>query len=363
MKTKSGILVAILVMVLVGCVGTATHPDAKEGWYPNIVDYAYVAEHAVIPVRNDVVIIDSRPKARKYDEEHIPAAISIPEMSFDKMTDQLPADKSVQLIFYCGGTDCMLSHKSAFKAEKLGYSNIKVYADGMPDWVKNGGLIGVDVAYIKKLIDTGEKMVLIDARPKARKYDKGHIPTAISLPDSDFEKMTGSLPADKNFPLYFYCEGPDCKLSASSAAKAVALGYTKVYQVPGGYPAWKAAYGAANAKPIVVQKGKDEGTITTASFKEILADAPETLMIVDVRDEDEFKRVTIKGAVNIPINSLEKKIDSLPKDKTIVFFCGTGGRAGEAYDMVKMFRSDLKLYFLNAEIKFNKDGSYTMKDL
>ena len=107
------------------------------------------------------------------------------------------------------------------------------------------------------------------------------------------------------------------------------------------------------------------------SLDENLCEIPENvkiyLMIYNLenpdRDEDEFKRVTIKGAVNIPINSLEKKIDSLPKDKTIVFFCGTGGRAGEAYDMVKMFRSDLKLYFLNAEIKFNKDGSYTMKDL
>ena len=363
MKTKFGVLLAILVLAMVGCASKPSHPDAKEGWYPNIVDYAFVAEHAVIPKRSDVEVIDSRPKARKYDQEHIPGAISIPEMSFDKMTDQLPADKSTLLIFYCGGTDCMLSHKSAFKAEELGYTNVKVYADGMPDWIKKGGLIGIDVAYLKKLIDTGEKMLLIDSRPKARKYDKGHIPTAISLPDSDFEKMTNLLPADKNFPIYFYCEGPDCKLSASSAAKAVKLGYTNVFQVPGGYPAWKAAYGAANAKPIVVQKGKDEGTITAASFQEIMADAPETLMVVDVRDADEFKRGTIKGAVNIPINSLEGQIDKLPKDKTIVFFCGTGGRAGEAYDMVKMFRSDLKMYFLNAEVKINKDGSFTMKDL
>ncbi len=363
MKTKFGILTVLLVLALAGCAGKPSHPDAKEGWYPNIVDYAYVAEHAVIPVRSDVVVIDSRPKARKYDEEHIPGAISIPEMSFDKMVDQLPADKSVQLIFYCGGVDCMLSHKSAFKAEKLGYSNIKVYADGMPDWVKRGGMTGVDVAYVKKLMDSGEKMMLIDARPKARKYDKGHIPTAISLPDSDFEKMTGSLPADKNFPLYFYCEGPDCKLSASSAAKAVKLGYTKVYQVPGGYPAWKKAYGDANAKPIVIQKGKDEGTITVASVRELMEDAPETLMLIDVRDADEFKRASIKGAVNIPINSLEGEIDKLPTDKTIVFFCGTGGRAGEAYDMVKMFRPNLKMYFMNAEVKFKGDGSYTMKDL
>ena len=81
---------------------------------------------------------------------------------------------------------------------------------------------------------------------------------------------------------------------------------------------------------------------------------------VDVRDTDEFKLGTFKTAINIPINNLEKKIDTLPKDKPIVFFCGSGGRSGEAYDMVKMFRSDLDVYFLDAELSFNKDCSYIM---
>ncbi len=58
-----------------------------------------------------------------------------------------------------------------------------------------------------------------------------------------------------------------------------------------------------------------------------------------------------------------KKMDSLPGNKTVVLFCGTGGRAGEAYDMIMMLKSDVKVYFLNAEIEFNKDGSYTMKEL
>ena len=71
----------------------------------------------------------------------------------------------------------------------------------------------------------------------------------------------------------------------------------------------------------------------------------------------------IKGAINMPINELEKKMDSLPGNKTIVFFCGTGGRAGEAYDMLQMFRPELKAYFLNAEMTFKKDGSYTIKAL
>jgi rhodanese-related sulfurtransferase len=360
MKTKLGILILFLVMPFLGY---AAEGGAKKVQYPNIVDNAFVAKYAVLPQKKGVMIIDSRPKARKYDQGHIPGAVSIPDSSFDKMTDMLPEDKKTLLIFYCGGLKCALSHKSAFKAEKLGYTNIKVYAAGYPDWKKNGGLQGVDVAHIKKLIDSKANVVIIDSRPKKRKYDKGHIPGAISIFDKDFDKLKDQLPADKATPLYFYCGGLKCKLSPNSAEKAKALGYTKVYIVPGGYPAWKKAYGGAAKAAPAVKEGTAGGNITVASFQEIMKAAPGTLVLVDVRDVEEFKEGTIQGAVNIPINDLEKKMDSLPADKAIVFFCGTGGRAGEAYDMVKMFKSDMKAYFLNAEIEFSKDGSYTMKEL
>ncbi|MBL0124686.1 MAG: rhodanese-like domain-containing protein [Betaproteobacteria bacterium] len=47
-------------------------------------------------------------------------------------------------------------------------------------------------------------------------------------------------------------------------------------------------------------------------------------MLVDVRDAKEFAAGTAKGAVNIPINELEKKLSTLPTDKPVVFICGTG---------------------------------------
>jgi len=64
----------------------------------------------------------------------------------------------------------------------------------------------VSVEYVAQQLEVNE-MVLVDARPKKAKYDKGHIPSAISLPDSDFENLKGKLPADKNTLLVFYCEG------------------------------------------------------------------------------------------------------------------------------------------------------------
>jgi rhodanese-related sulfurtransferase len=50
--------------------------------------------------------------------------------------------------------------------------------------------------------------MIIDSRPYKAKYAKGHIPTAVSIPDSQFAKLTDLLPEDKSTLLIFYCQGP-----------------------------------------------------------------------------------------------------------------------------------------------------------
>lgn len=101
-----------------------------------------------------------------------------------------------------------MSHKSAWKAEKLGYSNVKVFSDGYPAWTKVPGNYGcITAPYLKQQLDKSADIVVIDSRPKRPKYDKGHIPTAISIPDSKFNQMTDLLPENKKTPLVFYCGG------------------------------------------------------------------------------------------------------------------------------------------------------------
>jgi protein tyrosine phosphatase (PTP) superfamily phosphohydrolase (DUF442 family) len=63
---------------------------------------------------------------------------------------------------------------------------------------------------------------------------------------------------------------------------------------------------------------------------------------------------TFATARVLPVDRIEDEIESLPTDKPIVFFCSTGARSGEAYDMVRMVRDDLELYFLEAAVEFKK---------
>lgn len=380
MRTRRvALLVAILgslVATPLICSSTALAADVtiqvKEGYYKTLVDFDFMRQNVDIPPKKGVMIIDARPAARQYDPGHIPGAINIPDSQFDKQVARLPADKATLLLFYCGGFDCMLSHASAFKAEKLGYGNIKVYPAGMPDWKAKGAQISVSAAHVQKLIDDKAAYVLIDARPK-RVADKGMIPTAINISDTEFDKNIDRLPADKATALIYYCGGMECVLSDKSAEKARKLGYANVLTYPPGYPEWEklhgapaassaapaTAGGAASAATALVP-GKEKGTVTVDSFQKVWKDNPGSVMLVDVRDPKEFAAGTVKGAVNIPMNELEKKLGALSTDKPVVFICGTGARSGEAYDTVKMLGGKVMASFIDADIKFNADGSYSM---
>jgi 3-mercaptopyruvate sulfurtransferase SseA len=68
----------------------------------------------------------------------------------------------------------------------------------------------VDVGFVQPYATMPQPkgVMIIDSRPYQPKFADGHIPTAISIPDSQFEKMTDKLPEDKSTLLIFYCQGP-----------------------------------------------------------------------------------------------------------------------------------------------------------
>jgi rhodanese-related sulfurtransferase len=351
----------------------AARPQAVQGnYYKNLVDYDFVRQWVSIPPRKGVMLIDARPTGRKFNPGHIPGAINIPDDKFEQMQGLLPQDKNMLLLYYCEGPECVLSHNSAKKAEALGYSNVKVYTNGYPEWVAKGEFGAVAGAYVKKLIDEKASYFLVDSRPK-RVVDKdGMIPTAVHISDSEFDKHTDKLPADKSTELIFYCGGLECPLSPNSAAKARKLGYVNVKTYALGHPDWVKLYGAPNvaAAPagtggaekagVKVELGKEKGSILTAWFERTMKDNPGAVLVIDIRDPKEYAAGTIKGAVNIPMAELAQKIGSLPANQAIVFICSTGARSGEAYDTAKLLRPELNVYFLDAKVRYAGDGTFSI---
>lgn len=65
-----------------------------------------------------------------------------------------------------------------------------------------------------------------------------------------------------------------------------------------------------------------------SALKEVLS--KNNPKLIDVRTPLEFNGGTAKGAKNIPLSELESKLGSLDKSKTIVVFCQSGNRSGQA---------------------------------
>jgi len=349
-------LFQVFLLALLTLAFVATAQAANPDWfYKNLVDIGYVKPLVKVPNPEGVKLIDSRPYQGKYVGGYIPTALSLPDSEFDKKTDLLPKDKNTTLVFYCEGPECKLSHSSAKRAEKLGYKNVKVFPGGYPEWVAKGNYPAIGVEAVKDLLSKGETFLLVDSRPLV-KFLEGSIPSAVSIPDSAFEKKTGLLPADKSTLLVFFCGGYECPLSHNSARKAMALGYTNVKVCEAGEPAWTKMYGAAGGG-LKVQSGGVEGAISVEQFKKTLAEKPDSLLVIDVRDADEYKAGHLKGAVNMTVDELEKKLAGMKFDKPVVFVCSTGARSGEAYYMTREMRKDVKeVYYLEATTKCSKDG-------
>lgn len=68
--------------------------------------------------------------------------------------------------------------------------------------------------------------------------------------------------------------------------------------------------------------------ITCLKFKETYQDDRHTL-VLDVRSSDEYKQGHIPGAINVPIQELQKKAkDIIPSLSTpVVCCCASGGRS------------------------------------
>ena len=122
--------------------------------------------------------------------------------------------------------------------------------------VQRGGYDVVTTEELKKWIDSGKEMLVVDTMPYEDSYKKQHVPGAVQflfpIPDmkewdtketdgktmEDFKKMLGD---NKDRLIVIYCGFVKCTRSHNGAAWAVKLGYKNVYRYPGGIFAWKGA--------------------------------------------------------------------------------------------------------------------------
>lgn len=92
-----------------------------------------------------------------------------------------------------------------------------------------------DFRDIKKRIDAGEKMILVDTREDSE-WARGHVPGAIHLSKGVIERDIEKTVPDKNAPLVLYCGGGF--RSALAADNLQKMGYKNVISMDGGWRGW-----------------------------------------------------------------------------------------------------------------------------
>jgi rhodanese-related sulfurtransferase len=95
-----------------------------------------------------------------------------------------------------------------------------------------------NVAEVKKRLDAGEKLILVDTREDSE-WARGHLPGAIHLCKGVIERDIEAAVPDKNTELILYCGGGF--RSALAADNLQKMGYSKVISMDGGWRGWTEA--------------------------------------------------------------------------------------------------------------------------
>ena len=201
----------------------------------------------MLDLGTEVTVIDAR-NPEEYQEVHIKGAINIPEKKFAEHQEKLPEDKAGRIIFYCNGVKCGKSKKAAVKARDLGYTEIYVYAEGMPVWEEKGMPIYTGPDYEKRiettiitpenlqvLLNSGtDSYTIVDVRDP-EEFAEGHIQNSINIPVASFASQSGVL--DKKKKIIVYCNSGG--RSYNAYRKLMKLGYKEINQAI--FADWKEA--------------------------------------------------------------------------------------------------------------------------
>jgi hydroxyacylglutathione hydrolase len=180
------------------------------------------------------------------------------------------------------------------------------------DTVVKKGTHALSVQDFEKAIDD-HCPILLDTR-SPQTFAAGFIEGSYNIGiDGSFANWVGTTIVDTKTPLLIIAdEGREEEVATRLARIGFdnALGYLK-----GGVDAWRAA-------------GKEIETIISLSAEEVAAITDKSVVdILDVRKESEFNSEHIEGAINAPLDYLDKSISLIDREKTYYTHCRSGYRS------------------------------------
>jgi rhodanese-related sulfurtransferase/ketosteroid isomerase-like protein len=83
------------------------------------------------------VTVDALP-APAYDRRHLPSALNLTAEDAPASAGDVLPDRAARIVVYSTDTSCTRGPDLAAELKRLGYRNVRLYADGIEDWVAAG---------------------------------------------------------------------------------------------------------------------------------------------------------------------------------------------------------------------------------
>ncbi len=174
---------------------------------------------------------------------------------------------------------------------------------------------GVEVAI-------AEGAIVVDARTNEQ-FDEAHIPGAISASayDTGFATKVGRV-APSGVEVIVVAASDGYELEAAELLASVGLVVRGF--LAGGMTAWRSE-----------ERGVDRLDLIDPDVLAERLGAGNGLVVVDVRDDDEYAAGHIPGSVHIPYAHLLERLGELPSDRPIAAVCSGGKRSGLAASILQ----------------------------
>ncbi len=208
--------------------------------------------------------------------------------------------------------------------------------------------IGIDE--LENLMKSKKELSIYDVNVESTRTFVGVISGAQLIDSASQYDVKVQLPADKSRALVFYCANEMCTSSHIAANKAIAAGYKNVSVLKVGIYGWK-----KSGKTLVKIKHKSTGILAADVEPGEASELVEhkQAIIIDVRENEERHEI-IPGELWFPTsrakdqNAWSEFKQSLPKGKTLIFYCASGIRSKRMAEKLKDegFNS---LYFSNID--------------
>ncbi|MDP3143011.1 MAG: rhodanese-like domain-containing protein [Candidatus Omnitrophota bacterium] len=169
-------------------------------------------------------------------------------------------------------------------------------------------------------LQKGEKIIILDVREE-NEYIGKHIPEAIWFPKSKFDRQDPEVlkkleNVDKNSLVVAYCGAGH--RSNYVAKKLREKGYN-AYNLDG------VSFWEKENLPLVkgpkLPPAQEPSIIFLEEAYENYYLLFKDVVWVDVRENEDYQRGHVKGALGIPLPEIESRLREIPQDKEIVFYC------------------------------------------